>query len=164
MPTPQNQTTSQPNRGTNATQPAKTPQASAQPAPAQANVPAPENANHMSKDGTPDRRFQGQRDLPDETKEVNPNYTAAQPGGITADGTHITTDGKPDQRFKENRGLTEAEIKAKQIQTLQQQTAKPQAAQQAQPQQAQAPQNQQNAQNAQQAQQAMKGGAATKKP
>ena len=62
----------------------------------------------ISKDGTPDRRYKGQRDLPDDIP--NEGYTPAQTGGVVGN-THITKDMKPDRRFSENRGLTEEEAR-----------------------------------------------------
>lgn len=61
-----------------------------------------------TKTGAPDRRYKGQRDLPD-MEVQNPGYTRAQVGGVTDDGMHLTLSGKPDRRFKENRSISDDE-------------------------------------------------------
>lgn len=65
-----------------------------------------------TKSGAPDRRYKGQRDLPDQEVQ-NPGYTKARVGGQAEDGVHLTVSGKPDRRFKENRSMsdTEAELR-----------------------------------------------------
>lgn len=67
---------------------------------------------HKTKLGTPDRRFKGQRDLPPEEVDINPNYVRPTAGGTLPDGTHITRFGKPDLRFKENRAKDEETVLA----------------------------------------------------
>lgn len=71
-------------------------------------IPGPQRSpsNRMTKNGVPDRRFKGQRDLPDE-EVTNPDYRKASVGEITEKGIHLTIDGKPDRRFLENRTISE---------------------------------------------------------
>jgi hypothetical protein len=78
------------------------------------NSEAPDSGP-ISKDGTPDRRYKGQRDLPDELP--NPDYTKASTGDVI-EGIHITKDGKPDRRFMENRALDEEEARIKQAELI----------------------------------------------
>lgn len=66
----------------------------------------------LTRFGTPDRRFKGQRDLPPPNLINNPNYRRARRGGALADGTPITLSGAPDRRFKENRGKSDEQIRA----------------------------------------------------
>ncbi len=65
----------------------------------------------LTKNGKPDRRFKGQRDLPEE-EVINPFYRRAA-AGMVLEGVHVTSDGTPDRRYKENRHITdeEAEIR-----------------------------------------------------
>lgn len=63
-----------------------------------------------TKSGSPDRRYKGQRDLPDQEVQ-NLGYTRANVGEVTDEGIHLTLDGKPDRRFKENRAMSEEEAK-----------------------------------------------------
>lgn len=72
----------------------------------------------VTKNGYPDRRFKGQRDLP--PPEDRQDFTRARQGGVIGD-THVTIDGKPDRRFKENRSLSEDEAHRQWVQNLQQQ-------------------------------------------
>jgi len=68
-------------------------------------------SNLLTKNGKPDRRFRGQRDLPEE-EVINPQYRRAA-SGMMLEGVHVTSDGTPDRRYKENRHITdeEAEIR-----------------------------------------------------
>lgn len=70
----------------------------------------------LTKSGQPDRRFLGARHLPP-AEEVNPQYRKARTGGMIGD-LHITISGKPDRRFRENRGLSEDEVMAQWVETL----------------------------------------------
>lgn len=78
------------------------------------SIPRPQRppSNRLTKTGKPDRRFKGQRDLPDE-EVINPDYRRASVGGTDEQGNHLTIDGKPDRRFIENRTISdeEAEIR-----------------------------------------------------
>lgn len=67
-----------------------------------------DESNHMTKNGTPDRRYKGQRDLP-ESEVVNPDYRHATTASVVTEGFHATKAGKPDRRFLENRALSEDE-------------------------------------------------------
>ena len=67
------------------------------------------NLDRLTRNGAPDRRYKGQRDLPEEAVK-NPYYTHAAVGGIVGD-THVTRDGAPDRRFKKNRALSEEEAR-----------------------------------------------------
>ncbi len=62
-------------------------------------------SNRFTKTGKPDRRFKGQRDLPDE-EVINPGYRRANVGQVI-DDVHLTMDGTPDRRFKENRNISD---------------------------------------------------------
>jgi len=73
----------------------------------------------LTRFGTPDRRFKGQRDL-EPAEMSNPNYTQPRQGGVI-DDIHVTLGGRPDRRFKENRSLSDDEIVARQIDVLQSQ-------------------------------------------
>ena len=75
----------------------------------------------VTKNGFPDRRFKGQRDLPS-PEVVNPDYRRARTGGVV-DDVHVTIDGRPDRRFKENRAMSDDEILDGQIAALQAQRA-----------------------------------------
>lgn len=72
------------------------------------SIPRPQRAptNRMTKTGKPDRRFKGQRDLPDE-EVINPDYRRASVGETDDQGNHFTMDGKPDRRFIENRTISD---------------------------------------------------------
>lgn len=100
--------------------PVATPIASRPPLPP-INVPAPRiqekqealNDNdeggefsHLTKLGTPDRRFKGNRELP-----PPPQYQTARRMGPFQDenGRIITKDGKPDRRFKGQRDISDQE-------------------------------------------------------
>lgn len=61
--------------------------------------------NHFTKNGAPDRRYKGQRDLPEEEVR-NVHYTHPAAGSVDEKGIHRTSDGKPDRRYLENRALT----------------------------------------------------------
>jgi hypothetical protein len=69
---------------------------------------------HLTKTGKPDRRFKGQREIPDEEIIDNPNYVQPTTAIVDEEGIHVSPKtGKPDLRFKENRGLTEEEVNRK---------------------------------------------------
>lgn len=68
---------------------------------------AQEESNHFTKNGKPDRRYKGQRDLPDE-QVINPGYRRASTAHVVQ-GVHVTKDGSPDRRYKENRTISDEE-------------------------------------------------------
>lgn len=76
------------------------------------SVSADGGMEHKTKLGTLDRRFKGQRDLPPEEVNINPNYVHPTSAETLPDGTHITRFGKPDLRFKENRSKDEETVLA----------------------------------------------------
>lgn len=69
--------------------------------------------NRFTKNGVPDRRYKGQRDLP-EAEVRNLDYTHPTVGSQDEEGIHRTKDGKPDRRFLENRAMSDEEAKVKQ--------------------------------------------------
>lgn len=73
----------------------------------------------LTRFGTPDRRYKGQRDL-EPAVMSNPDYTQPRRGGVI-DDIHVTLGGKPDRRFKENRSLSDDEVLERQIEVLQSQ-------------------------------------------
>jgi hypothetical protein len=75
----------------------------------------PEPLERRTRMGTPDRRFKGQRDLPEPRLG---DYKPARTGGVV-DEVHVTLDGRPDRRFKENRSLSDEEVLETQIAVLQ---------------------------------------------
>lgn len=78
----------------------------------------------LTKLGKPDRRFKGQRDIPEE-QIINPKYIKPKTGGTLKDGTHITMVGKPDRRFRENRGKPEEQIMSEWAEQVYKQYARP---------------------------------------
>lgn len=67
------------------------------------------SGEHLTKIGTPDRRFKGQRDLPDPV--LNPNYQKpTKTMQFDAEGHLLTKDGKPDRRFKGAREMSDEEV------------------------------------------------------
>jgi hypothetical protein len=73
-------------------------------------------SNLLTKNGQPDRRFKGQRDLPQE-EVINTQYRKASVGGVLG-GRHVTLSGAPDRRFKENRSLNEDDIEIAKAEAL----------------------------------------------
>lgn len=71
------------------------------------------DTDHLTKMGMPDRRFKGQRDLPEESV-INPAYRRPAQPFQDEEGIHRTRDGKPDRRFLENRAMPEDEAKVRQ--------------------------------------------------
>jgi len=69
----------------------------------------------LTRMGHLDRRFKGQRDLPEPPEH---DYKPARTGGVI-DEIHVTLSGKPDRRFKENRALNNDEIIDAHISALQ---------------------------------------------
>lgn len=78
----------------------------------------------LTKLGKPDRRFKGQRDIPEE-QIINQKYVRPKTGGTLKDGTHITITGKPDRRFRENRGKPEEQIMSEWAEQVYKQYARP---------------------------------------
>ncbi len=88
-----------------------------QPAPAQVQSRFKlRESNLLTRNGQPDRRFKGQRDLPQE-EVINPQYRKANVGGVIA-GRHVTLDGSPDRRFKENRSLNDDDVEIAKAEAL----------------------------------------------
>lgn len=81
---------------------------------------------HFTRNGFPDRRYRGQRDIPEESV-TNPNYTKQSQGMEDASGTHRTINGKPDRRFLENRAMSETEAQIEQARLFLEQHQKDQA-------------------------------------
>ncbi len=75
-----------------------------------------EESNRLTKSGKPDRRFKGQRELPEE-EVVNPHYRRANIGTVI-DGVHLTTQGAPDRRFKENRNISDEDAEVLKAQLI----------------------------------------------
>lgn len=75
-----------------------------------------EESNRLTKSGKPDRRFKGQRELPEE-EVANPYYRRANIGTVV-DGVHLTTQGAPDRRFKENRNISDEEAEVLKAQLI----------------------------------------------
>lgn len=76
------------------------------PAPQQQLQQVQEDGSHLTKQGTPDRRFKGNRELP-----PPPEFPTANRMGPFQDenGRIITKDGKPDRRFKGQRDISDTE-------------------------------------------------------
>lgn len=63
---------------------------------------------HLTRLGTPDRRFLENRALTEEDIGIV-NYRRANSSRVV-NGIHVTEDGTPDRRYKENRALTDEDI------------------------------------------------------
>jgi hypothetical protein len=72
--------------------------------------------DHVTRTGTPDRRFKENRALTEEDVG-QANYRRATVGRVV-DGIHVTEDGAPDRRFKENRALTDEDIEIRKAELI----------------------------------------------
>ncbi|MCX6251841.1 MAG: hypothetical protein NTX61_13955 [Bacteroidetes bacterium] len=62
-------------------------------------------AQHLKKDGTPDRRYKENRSLPPTTKTMTTTKSTDVKTVDTTTGRHLKKDGTPDRRYKENKDL-----------------------------------------------------------
>lgn len=74
------------------------------------------NTDHLTKIGTPDRRFKENRALTEEDVSTS-LYRRASSGSIV-DGIHVTSDGTPDRRYKENRALSDEEVEIRKAEII----------------------------------------------
>jgi hypothetical protein len=72
--------------------------------------------DHVTRTGTPDRRFKENRALTEQDVGGG-NYRRATVGRVV-DGIHVTEDGAPDRRFKENRALTDEDIEIRKAELI----------------------------------------------
>lgn len=72
--------------------------------------------DHVTRTGTPDRRFKENRALTEE--DVGQVQYRRATVGRVVDGIHVTEDGAPDRRFKENRALTDEDIEIRKAELI----------------------------------------------